>query len=105
VWAISIPEAVLAASVLFAVSHLFEVHEMKRLYRVCRPEFVIALITLLSVLTFGSLIGLAIGVIFSIILFVGRASRTQFRFWVKIPNVKTIETLRPIPTLKPSSAC
>lgn len=70
-----LPSAVLAAIVIFAVSHLFEVHEMKRLYRVYRPEFWLALLTLLSVITFGSLIGIAVGVVFSIILFVARASR------------------------------
>lgn len=72
-----LPEAVLGALIIHAVSHLMRVGEMRRYYRLIPREFWLAMATLLGVITLDVLPGLLIGVILSIILLVGRASRPR----------------------------
>jgi sulfate permease, SulP family len=70
-----LPEAVLAALIIHAVSHPMKVAEMRRYYRLKRREFWLALATLLAVITLDVLPALIIGVVFSLILIIIRASR------------------------------
>lgn len=64
----SLPEAVLGAVIIEAVvMGMMDVPEMRRIYRVKRFEFWIALAALLGVLTFGILQGVLIGAALSII--------------------------------------
>src|SRR6185312_1783119 len=58
-----LPEAVLAALIIFAVSHLWKVAEFSGYYRVSRVEFWLGLATLAGVLVFDVLPGLLIGVV------------------------------------------
>jgi SulP family sulfate permease len=63
----NLPEAVLGAVIIEAVvMGMMDVPEMKRIYRVKRFEFWIAVAALLGVLTFGILQGVVIGVALSI---------------------------------------
>jgi MFS superfamily sulfate permease-like transporter len=62
-----LPEAVLGAIIIEAVvMGMMDVKEMKRIYRVKRFEFWIAVAALLGVMTFGILQGVVIGVILSL---------------------------------------
>jgi SulP family sulfate permease len=62
-----LPQAVLAAVIIEAVvMGMINIPEMRRLYVVMRPEFVIAVAALLGVLTFGVLAGVLIGVVLSL---------------------------------------
>ena len=70
-----LPEAVLGAIVIAAVIPLIETEELKRLFRVQRAEFWLAIASLLGVLTFGTLQGVFIGVGFSLLLLIARASQ------------------------------
>jgi high affinity sulfate transporter 1 len=72
-----LPEAVLAALILHAVSHLMKVAEMRHFYRLIPREFWLGLITLAGVVVIDVLAGLIIGVILSIVLFIARASRPR----------------------------
>lgn len=74
----NLPEAVLAAMVIHAVSHLMKVGEMRRFYELMPREFWLGAITLLGVIVLDVLPGLIIGVSFSILLLVYRASRPRF---------------------------
>ena len=74
----NLPEAVLAAMIIHAVSHLMKVGEMRRFYRLVPREFWLGMITLLGVVILDVLPGLVIGVIFSILILVYRASRPTF---------------------------
>jgi MFS superfamily sulfate permease-like transporter len=74
----NLPEAVLAAMIIHAVSHLMKVAEMRRFYRLVPREFWLGMITLLGVVILDVLPGLVIGVIFSILILVYRASRPTF---------------------------
>ena len=58
----NLPEAVLAALIIHAVSHLFKVAEFKRYYREQRLEFWVGLGTIAGILTLDVLPGLGIGV-------------------------------------------
>jgi len=62
-----LPTAVLAALIIQAVvSGMMDVPEMRRLYRVLRMDFWIAIVALLGVLTAGVLAGVLIGVFLSL---------------------------------------
>ncbi len=70
-----LPEAVLGALIIHAVSHLMKVGEMRRFYRLKRREFWLGLATLVAVITLDVLPALIIGVVFSLALLIYRASR------------------------------
>jgi high affinity sulfate transporter 1 len=70
-----LPEAVLAALIIHAVSHLMKVGEMRAFYRLVPRDFWLGVMTLGGVLVFDVLPGLIIGVSASILLLVYRASR------------------------------
>ena len=63
----NLPEAILAAIVLFVIRALVDIPHFRSIYNFSRIEFAIALVTLLSVLFFGALEGIVIGVILSIL--------------------------------------
>lgn len=72
-----LPEAVLAALIIHAVSHLMRVDEMREYYRLIPNEFWLGMITLLGVVVLDVLPGLLIGVLLSLVLVIGRASRPK----------------------------
>jgi SulP family sulfate permease len=74
----NLPEAVLAAMIIHAVSHLMKVAEMRRFHALVPREFWLGMITLLGVITLDVLPGLIIGVVASVLLLVYRASRPTF---------------------------
>jgi SulP family sulfate permease len=74
----NLPEAVLAALIIHAVSHLMKVAEMRRFHALVPREFWLGMITLLGVITLDVLPGLIIGVVASILLLVYRASKPTF---------------------------
>jgi sulfate permease, SulP family len=84
----NLPEAVLAALIIHAVSHLWKVPEF-RLYRQERPmEFWVGLATLGGVITIDVLPGLAIGVVSMILLVVYQASRPHVSVLGRVPGVR-----------------
>jgi SulP family sulfate permease len=72
-----LPEAVLAAVVLVALSGMVKVEEIRRLYRLNRVDFALAIVTVLGVLTFEALQGLMIAVILSLLALIWRASQSK----------------------------
>lgn len=70
-----LPEAVLAALIIHAVSHLMKVAEMRRYYRLIPREFWLGILTLGGVIILDVLPGLIIGVVCCTLLVVYRASR------------------------------
>jgi high affinity sulfate transporter 1 len=72
-----LPDAVLAALIIHAVSHLMRVDEMRGFYRLVPREFWLGMATLAGVLVFEVLAGLIIGVVLSLVLFIARASRPR----------------------------
>jgi MFS superfamily sulfate permease-like transporter len=70
---VDLPTAVLAAIVIAAVIGLIEVEVFRRLWRVYRPDFGLAIISLLGVAVFGVLQGVLVAVGLSILAFLWRA--------------------------------
>jgi MFS superfamily sulfate permease-like transporter len=72
-----LPQPVLAAIVLMAVSGLFKLSDLRRLWRFSRAEFAVAAAAILGVLGSGLLRGVLIGVVISLLLLLRRASRPR----------------------------
>jgi sulfate permease, SulP family len=71
----NLPEAVLGALIIHAVSRLWRVATMRRLYGERRVEFLLGLATLIGVITIDVLPGLVIGVVAMLLLVIYSASR------------------------------
>jgi MFS superfamily sulfate permease-like transporter len=84
----NLPQPVLAAVVLMAVTSLLKVSELRRLWRWHRKEFFIAVAALLGVLGQGLLRGVLVGVIISLLLLLHRASKPHVAFLGRIPGTR-----------------
>jgi sulfate permease, SulP family len=81
-----LPQPVLAAIVLMAVSGLFKLPDLRRLWRFSRAEFAIAAAAILGVLGSGLLRGVLIGVVISLLLLLKRASRPRTTELGRVPG-------------------
>ena len=70
----SLPEATLAAVVIHAVSHPADPRKLVPVYRVSRPEFVLAVVVLVAVLALDTLPAIILGVAISILVVIYRVS-------------------------------
>ena len=77
----NLPEVLLAVIVIHAVAGLIKVKELIRIYRLSKLEFLIAMISILGVLTFGILNGVIMAAILSIAFLLRRTA---------IPNVAVL---------------
>lgn len=82
----ALPQPVLAAVVLMAVVGLFQVAALKHLWYASRPEFVVAMATLLGVLGSGLLRGVMIGAVISLVQLMHRTSRPHVAILGRIPG-------------------
>src|SRR5213596_1786247 len=83
-----LPQPVLAAIVLMAVTGLFKVTALKHFWRADREEFLVAMAALLGVLGAGLLRGVLIGAIISLVQLLRRASRPHVAFLGRIPGTR-----------------
>jgi len=81
-----LPQPVLAALVLVAVTGLFKVDALARLWRFSRAEFAIAMAALFGVLGSGLLRGVLIGAVLSILMLLRRASRPPTTELGRVPG-------------------
>ena len=82
----NLPQPVLAAIVLMAVTGLFKLSALKHLWRADRAEFVVAIAALLGVLGSGLLRGVMIGAVISLVQLLRTASRPHVAFLWRIPG-------------------
>jgi MFS superfamily sulfate permease-like transporter len=82
----NLPEATLAAIVVVAIGGMMRVGEMKRLYRLRKADFALAMIALFGVLLFEVLAGLLIAVIISLLVVVARASEPKVSVLGRTPG-------------------
>lgn len=73
----ALPQPVLAAIVLVAVTGLVQVEALTHIWRFSRQEFAVAVVALFGVLGSGLLNGVLFGAALSIVLLLGRASRPR----------------------------
>ncbi len=83
-----LPQPVLAAIVLMAVTGLFNVAALRHFWRADRAEFVVAIAALLGVLGSGLLRGVLIGALISVVQLLRRASRPHVAFLGRIPGTR-----------------
>jgi SulP family sulfate permease len=84
----NLPQPVLAAIVLFAVTGLFKVSALRHLWKYHRGEFAVAMGAVLGVLGSGLLRGVMIGVVISVLMLLRRASRPHIAFLGRIPGTQ-----------------
>jgi high affinity sulfate transporter 1 len=83
-----LPQPVLAAIVLVAVTGLFKLSTLKQLLHTNRTEFIVAVCALVGVLSSGLLRGVLIGAIISLVLLIRSASRPHVAFLGRIPGTR-----------------
>ena len=81
-----LPQPVLAAIILIAVTGLIQIKTLKHIWRFSRTEFAVAMAALLGVLGSGLLNGVLLGVVFSLMLLLRRASRPRVTELGRVPG-------------------
>lgn len=89
----NLPSVVLAAVVIVAIKGLVKIDEFKRMWRVNKEDFLIAMCAFLSVLMFGILDGVIIGAVVSLILIIKIVSTPNVAFLGKIPGTNAFSNL------------
>ena len=79
-----LPRPILAGIILVSVISLFNIKQAKYIYKVCKTDFIMMLITFLSTLILGIEFGVATGVFFSIMAILYKISK---------PNIVTLGRL------------
>lgn len=82
----NLPMVILASIVLFAIKGLFDIKEMKRMYKVNPFDFIIAMTALIAVIIFGILKGVLIAAVFSLTLIIRAVSSPHVAFLGRIPG-------------------
>lgn len=82
----NLPTVILASIVLVAIRGLVDVKELKRLFKVNKFDFIIAITALLSVIIFGILKGVLIAALFSLTLIIRSVSSPHVAFLGRIPG-------------------
>ena len=84
----NLPQPVLAAIVLFAITGLLKISALKRLWKFHRGEFAVAMTAIAGVLFSGLLRGVLLGVIISLLMLLRRASLPNVAFLGRIPGTR-----------------
>ncbi|HXU10642.1 MAG TPA: SulP family inorganic anion transporter, partial [Candidatus Binatia bacterium] len=82
----NLPQPVLAAVVIVAVTGLVKIHDLRRLWTFSRQEFAVAIAALLGVLGSGLLRGVLVGALLSLLLVIRRASRPRTTELGRVPG-------------------
>ncbi len=94
----NLPETILAAIVIFAVRGLLDIPHFRLIYNFSRIEFAIAILTLLSVLIFGTIQGLIIGIILSILVLINKIKKPHITILGQVPGTDKYEDIKNHPT-------
>jgi sulfate permease, SulP family len=82
----NLPSVMLASVLLVAISGLFDVNGLKKLWKVSRVEFSVAMIALLGVILLGILKGVILAAIASIVMMIRAVSDPHVAFLGRIPG-------------------
>jgi high affinity sulfate transporter 1 len=97
----NMPNVVLAAIVLVAVKGLIDLRGLRRLARVSRLEFQVALAALVGVLLLGILKGVLLAAVISILMLIGRSAHPHVAFLGRIPGTRRYSDLERHPDNEP----
>jgi MFS superfamily sulfate permease-like transporter len=81
-----LPEAVLAALIIYAVVRLMKVRQMEGFYRLQKVEFWLGMLALIGVLILDVLPGLAMAVLFSLVYVIYKSSRPHVSVLGRVPG-------------------
>jgi sulfate permease, SulP family len=84
----NLPNVMLASILLVAISSLVDINGLKKIWRVSRMEFSVAIIALSGVIVFGILKGVIIAAVASIVLLIRTVSDPHIAFLGRIPGTK-----------------
>jgi len=84
----NLPMVILAAIVLVAIRGLFDIKELKHLYKINKQEFYVAIIALVGVLIWGILTGVLLAAIVTLLLLIKATSKPTVAFLGRIPGTK-----------------
>ena len=101
----NLPETILAAIVIFAIRGLLDIPHFRLIYNFSRIEFAIAILTLLSVLIFGTIQGLIIGIILSILVLINKIKKPHITILGQVPGTDNYEDIKNHPKKHPNSSC
>ncbi|MGZ3865847.1 MAG: SulP family inorganic anion transporter [Bacteroidia bacterium] len=90
----NLPTVILAAIVVMAIKNLVDFKEFKRMWKVNRTDFLIAMTAFVSVLMFGILYGVIFGALLSLILIIKVVSAPHVAFLGKIPGTNRFSDLK-----------
>lgn len=93
-----LPKAVLAAIVLMAVTGLINIHDLRRVWRVSRLEFQVAMVALIGVLLLGILKGVLLAAVASLLLLLRRTASPHVAFLGRIPGTRRYSDLERHPS-------
>jgi len=96
-----LPKAVLAAVVLMAVSGLFDVGAIVHMWRASRIDFWNALAAFAGVLLLGSLQGVLLAALISMLLLIARASAPHVAFLGRMPGTRQYSDMQRHPENEP----
>ena len=82
----NLPQPVLAAIVLAAVTGLVDIHALQHIWRFSRAEFFVAIVALLGVLGSGPVNGVLLGAAISIVLLLRQAARPRVIELARVPG-------------------
>jgi SulP family sulfate permease len=84
----NLPMVILAAIVLVAIRSLFDVKELKHLYKINRQEFYVAIVAFVGVLIWGILKGVLLAAIVTLVLLLKATSKPNVAFLGRIAGTK-----------------
>lgn len=84
----NLPNVILASIVLVAIRGLFDLEEIKHLYKINKQEFYVAMIALVAVLIWGILTGVLLAAMVTLLLLIKAASKPTVAFLGRIPGTK-----------------
>ncbi|OFX90092.1 MAG: hypothetical protein A2W99_17350 [Bacteroidetes bacterium GWF2_33_16] len=90
----NLPTVILASIVLVAIRGLIDIKELKRLLKINRFDFIIAIVALINVIIFGILQGVLIAALFSLILIIRNVSAPNVAFLGRIPGTNRYSDIK-----------
>ena len=97
----NLPNVILAAIVLVAVAGLIKVADLRRLWRVRRAEFAIAMVALVGVLLLGILKGVIVAAVMSLAMLLRDMARPHVAALGRIPGTRRYSDLERNPDNEP----
>src|SRR4029077_558042 len=93
----NLPTSALAAVVIAAALGLFEIADLRRIYRIQRWEFWLSIACLAGVAVFGAIPGIGLAIAIAVIEFLWDGWRPHFALWGRVDGVRGSHDLKRYP--------